>query len=225
MTKMGVRTDRWCRSDLPGLLVAGLAQAGCANHFAGFHIGMCIGTGWIAGRSAIEDLDRLPAPALNVAEVQALHDDTYAERDDLAAAESDRILRDLQTIMFAYDVMVWKHGDRLKDALSKVRSLKTEAAELAAPHMHELVRLKETDAMLLAAEIMLEASLYRNESRMSHFREDYDFRDDANWLCWIDVHEEKGVPKLTKTPIPTPLCPIQSGARKSVRRVVTGAAD
>ena len=28
MTKMGVRTDRFCRSDVPGLLVARLAQAG-----------------------------------------------------------------------------------------------------------------------------------------------------------------------------------------------------
>lgn len=29
----------------PGLLAAGLAQAGCANHFAGFHIGLCVGNG------------------------------------------------------------------------------------------------------------------------------------------------------------------------------------
>ena len=34
-----------------GCLSAGLAQAGCANHFAGFHIGLCVGNGWIAGRS------------------------------------------------------------------------------------------------------------------------------------------------------------------------------
>jgi hypothetical protein len=39
MTKMGIRTGADCRSDVPGLLSAGLAQAGCANHFAGFHIG------------------------------------------------------------------------------------------------------------------------------------------------------------------------------------------
>src|SRR5437763_15617058 len=61
MTKMAIRTGADCRSDVPGLLAAGLAQAGCANHFAGFHIGLCVGNGWIAGRSAIEDLDRLPA--------------------------------------------------------------------------------------------------------------------------------------------------------------------
>jgi succinate dehydrogenase/fumarate reductase flavoprotein subunit len=62
MTKMGVRTGPDCRSDVPGLLAAGLAQAGAANHFAGFHIGLCVGNGWVAGQSAVEDLDRVPAP-------------------------------------------------------------------------------------------------------------------------------------------------------------------
>ena len=79
---------------------------------------------------------------------------------------------------------------------------------LAAPHTHELVRLKETEAMLLAAEIILTTSLMRTESRLSHFREDCDLRDDANWLCWIDVAEENGAPALTRTRIPTPIHPI-----------------
>ena len=78
MTKMGIRTGPDCRSDVPGLLAAGLAQAGCANHFAGFHIGLCVGNGWIAGRSAIEDLDRLPTAKLDAAEVRALHDEANA---------------------------------------------------------------------------------------------------------------------------------------------------
>ena len=59
-----------------GAVSAGLAQAGCANHFAGFHIGLCVGNGWIAGKSAIEDLDRLPTPSLDAAEVRALHAET-----------------------------------------------------------------------------------------------------------------------------------------------------
>src|SRR4051812_48764078 len=32
MTKGGIRTDAACRSDVPGLLAAGLAQAGACNH-------------------------------------------------------------------------------------------------------------------------------------------------------------------------------------------------
>jgi nicotinate-nucleotide pyrophosphorylase (carboxylating) len=67
------------------------------------------------------------------------------------------------------------------------------------------VRIKESEAMVLAAEIIFRASLMREESRMSHFREDFDFRDDENWLAWIDVADSPGGPVLTKTPIPTPI--------------------
>jgi len=208
MTKMGIRTGPDARSDVPGLLAAGLAQAGCANHFAGFHIGLCVGNGWIAGRSAIEDLDRRPAQTLDARQIERLFDDTLRPLNAAAAAESDAILRDLQATMFAYDVGILKHADRLREALRDVDALAERFRALAAPHTHELVRLKETDAMLLAARIILNASLYRTESRLSHFRDDCPQRDDANWLVWVDVSDDGGAPQFTKTPVPTPLCPV-----------------
>ena len=94
------------------------------------------------------------------------------------------------------------------EAREKIEGLMGEIKALRAADTHELVRLKETEAMLLAAELMLRASLERTESRMSHFREDYDFRDDENWLAWIDITEENGAPVLKKTPIPTPIHPL-----------------
>jgi succinate dehydrogenase/fumarate reductase flavoprotein subunit len=206
MTKMGLRTGADCRSDVPGLLAAGLAQAGAANHFAGFHIGLCVGNGWIAGRSAVEDLDSAPVPKVDPAAVQTLYDETMQSLKPDAKAESDRILRDLQQIMFAYDVGILKEASRLQQALDKVTVLAGQAEDIAAPHVHELVRLKETEAMLLAAKLILSASLVRTESRLSHFREDYDQRDDANWLCWVDVTDTGGSPAFSKTPIPTPYC-------------------
>jgi succinate dehydrogenase/fumarate reductase flavoprotein subunit len=210
MTKMGVRTGPDCRSDIPGLLAAGLAQAGCANHFAGFHIGLCVGNGWVAGRSAAEDLDSTPAPSINAQAVRTLFDEAMQPLNSAAQAESDRILRDLQQIMFAYDVGILKRADRLQLALEKVSTLSERAREIAAPHVHELVRLKETEAMLLAAQLILGASLYRTESRLSHFREDYEQRDDANWLCWVDVTEKDGAPEFHKTPVPLPYCSVDA---------------
>lgn len=206
MTKMGIRTAPDCRSDIPGLLAAGLAQGGCANHFAGFHIGLCIGNGWIAGRSAVEDMDSASAPGVDPKTVQMLHDETLRPLSDGAEAESDRILRDLQQIMFAYDVGILKRADRLELALEKILMLAARTEEIAAPHVHELVRLKETEAMLLAARLILGASLYRTESRLSHFREDHEQRDDGNWLCWVDLTERGGTPAFRKTPVPTPYC-------------------
>ncbi|MPZ59164.1 MAG: FAD-binding protein [Rhizobiales bacterium] len=225
MTKMGIRTGPDCRSDVPGLLAAGLAQAGCANHFAGFHIGLCVGNGWIAGRSAIEDLDRHNALALDAAEVRALRDEMRQPLRSSAQAESDRILRDLQTLMFAYDIGILKHADRLESGMAKIDALSDEFANIAAPHTHELVRLKETEAMLLAARFILGASLERTESRLSHFREDFEVRDDANWLVWVDIAEGKDGPELTRTPIPTPLCDVTPVRRptRAIRRAVGGS--
>jgi succinate dehydrogenase/fumarate reductase flavoprotein subunit len=226
MTKMGIRTGPDCRSDVPGLLAAGLAQSGCANHFAGFHIGLCIGNGWIAGRSAIEDLDRLPPAKLDAAEVHALYAETKAPLRQTATAESDRILRDLQTIMFSYDVGILKHSDRLQRAFDRVSRLAEEFNEIAAPHTHELVRLKETEAMLVAARLILGASLFRTESRLSHFRDDFQTRDDANWLVWVDVAESGNGPAFAKTPVPTPYCsvvlPRRKPSRLAARRAVEG---
>jgi succinate dehydrogenase/fumarate reductase flavoprotein subunit len=217
MTKMGIRTGPDCRSDVPGLLAAGLAQAGCANHFAGFHIGLCVGNGWIAGRSAIEDLDRLPPPRLDPVEVRLMHEDVVRPVDELAKAESDLILRELQTIMFAYNIGILKRADRLEQARVAVDALVDKFNALAAPHIHELVRLKETEAMLLAARFILGASLVRTESRLSHFREDYEARDDDNWLVWVDIAEKGRGPEFTRTPIPAPLCSATLVTRRPTR--------
>ena len=224
MTKGGIATDPACRSSVPGLLAAGLAQAGACNHFAGFHIGMCIGTGWIAGISAIEDMQSLPAAKLDSAEVHALHDETFRERDDKAVEKSDEVLKSLQQLMFAYDVSVWKRADRLEAAQKRLEEINSEFATISAPHTHELVRLKETEAMLLAADLILKTSLMRTESRMSHFREDHDQRDDANWLQWIDISDERGTPRFTKTPIPTPILSAAEAVQRAVKREVRGAA-
>ncbi len=227
MTKMGIATGPDCRSDVPGLLAAGLAQAGCANHFAGFHIGLGIGNGWVSGRSAVEDLDRLSAAKLDLAEIELLHDEALRPIKPAAAEESDRILRDLQAIMFAYDIGILKHADRLGEACRKVERLCEQFSAIAAPHVHELVRLKETEAMLLAARFILGASLYRTESRLSHFREDFTARDDAHWLVWVDIEPDEGAdaPSFHTTPIPTPLCPVTASAVRPNRlkqRAVAG---
>jgi succinate dehydrogenase/fumarate reductase flavoprotein subunit len=227
MTKMGVKTGPDCRSDIPGLLAAGLAQAGCANHFAGFHIGLCVGNGWIAGRSAVEDLDRLPEAALDPHQVAMLHAETMQPLKPAAQAESDRILRDLQQIMFAYDVGILKRADRLQRATAQVETLAIEFAAIAAPHVHELVRLKETEAMLMAARMIFGASLMRTETRLSHFREDYEARDDRNWLAWIDVCDRDGKTAFERTPVPTPLCSVEPVRRPTrlKQRAAVGGAD
>src|SRR5262249_13125527 len=120
---------------------------------------------------------------------------------------------------------------RLQQALRTVESLDQQFGELKAPHTHELVRLKETEAMLLAARFILGASLFRTESRLSHFRDDFPQRDDANWVVWADIIPGAILgakePELRRTPIPTPLCPVLARpvrpSRLSQRRAIAGS--
>ena len=188
MTKMAIRTGPDCRSDVPGLLAAGLAQSGCANHFAGFHIGLGIGNGWVAGRSAVEDLDRLAR-----AEVSTLpRSKRSTTRPCSRFVPPPRPSRTASCAICRRSCSPTISASSnaptgLQAAYGKIERLAEDFRELAAPHVHELVRLKETEAMLLAARFILGASLYRTETRLSHFREDFTDRDDANWLVWVDV--------------------------------------
>ena len=55
---------------------------------------------------------------------------------------------------------------------------------------------------------MLGASLFRTESRLSHFREEYAARDDGAWLVWVDVEGGNGRhPDVQKDPDPDAAMP------------------
>jgi succinate dehydrogenase/fumarate reductase flavoprotein subunit len=56
--------------------------------------------------------------------------------------------------------------------------------------------------MVLNAEMILRASLFRTESRGQHYREDYPRRDDPEWLVWVKLEENEDGMKLSKVPIP-----------------------
>jgi succinate dehydrogenase/fumarate reductase flavoprotein subunit len=56
--------------------------------------------------------------------------------------------------------------------------------------------------MVLNAEMILRASLFRTESRSQHYREDYPRRDDPTWLAWVKLKQEQDKMKALKEPIP-----------------------
>ena len=71
--------------------------------------------------------------------------------------------------------------------------------------------------MVETARLMLEASLLRRESRMSHMREDYPDRDDESWLKWILIDKGRAGPRLWTEPIKTPLVPPPAGEVRAGR--------
>jgi len=69
--------------------------------------------------------------------------------------------------------------------------------------------------MLDTAEMMVEASILRKESRRHMFiREDFPKRDDRNWLKHINIQRDDGRMRLVTTPVAFPYVkPDESGLR------------
>jgi succinate dehydrogenase/fumarate reductase flavoprotein subunit len=114
----------------------------------------------------------------------------------------------LQNTLAPYFVLYIKHGDRLQTALNTVEYLRDQIVpKLYARDDHELRLCHETRNMVTSAEMKLRSSLFRTESRGTHYREDFPGRDDARWLAWVRLKEVDGVMTAFKEPIPAEWCP------------------
>jgi succinate dehydrogenase/fumarate reductase flavoprotein subunit len=109
----------------------------------------------------------------------------------------------LQNTMMPYFISYIKKADRLEAALTTIEFIQVHLLPmLFARDPHELRLAHETINMVLSGN-ELRSALFRTESRGNHYREDYPYRDDLNWLAWIKIKEEQGKMKLIKVPVPT----------------------
>jgi succinate dehydrogenase/fumarate reductase flavoprotein subunit len=110
----------------------------------------------------------------------------------------------LLSTMAPYYILFFKDRPRLEGALENIRFMRKHIApRLKAKDNHELRLAHEMENMALNAEMKLRASLFRKESRGSHYRMDFPARDDKNWLAWILIkRNEADEMVLTKHPVP-----------------------
>ncbi len=199
--------DVYGRSNIPGLWAAGDALCSMQNGsgYAGFGCS-CAGSavqGARAGKAAAEFAAGRPAP---VVDTPLLETHCNAMLDPLSRPRGFSpawVTRVLQGIMFPYYVMYVKEKSRLEAALGQIMYLQhAYAGRLKARDPHDLRCAHETRNMLLNAEMKLRAGLAREESRGTHYREDFPYRDDSNWQCWVKLVEKDGEMTAVKHPIP-----------------------
>jgi succinate dehydrogenase/fumarate reductase flavoprotein subunit len=203
-------------SGVPGLWAAGdsLASMLCGASYAG--VGFSSSGSAVQGARAAEGAALFAAgtgvPALADAELAAAREAMLAPRKLTNGFSPSWVTQNLQNIMFPYYVLYVKHPDRLQPALSQIMFLQEHMVPLlVASDAHELKLAHETKNMLLNAEMKLRASLYRTESRGTHYREDYPARDDNNWLAWVLLQRgADGSMALSKKDVPAAWRPQES---------------
>jgi L-aspartate oxidase len=173
----GVRTDLWGRSDVPGLYATG--EAACS----GVH-----GANRLASNSLLEGLvfSRRIAAVLP-AELRPWSEPAVDTRTAGLVAGSLR--SELQETMSA-EAGVLRTATGLGDAAAALDKLAGVAAETVD------LESWETTNLLTISTALTDAAALREETRGSHWREDFPERDDSRFAGHFDVTMRDGVTEL-----------------------------
>jgi succinate dehydrogenase/fumarate reductase flavoprotein subunit len=201
-------TDYSCAADgVPGLYAAGdaLGSMLCGSLYPGrgfSSYGSAI-QGRRAARSAVEFLSSNPAGNAQLQGVDEAVQRMWAPRENERGYSPEWITATLQNTMTPFHVLYIKERRRLDGALASIEFLREHCVpQMIARDGHELRMAHEVKNMLLNAEMKLRAGLFREESRGTHFREDFPARNDDEWFCWVTVQDNNGDMSLGKHHLP-----------------------
>ena len=199
--------DTKCATCIPGLFAAGEScgtrYVGAVHTARGFGLTASAVTGARAGKNAAGYALGTDGPVPDREEIESVKRTIFGPLERKGGFSPRWVTQLLHNTMVPYFILHIKHRDRLQAALTLVEFLRDHLVpQLIAGNDHELRLAHETKNMVLNAEMMLRASLFRTESRGQHYREDYPHRDDPEWLAWTKIKEEDGKMKAIKEPVP-----------------------
>lgn len=203
--RTGIVTDARCAAEgVHGLYVAGMAKSFDPVALTGWSIARCIWSGYTAGYYASHHSLNAARSRLNKHEIDACIESLFLPVRRKKGISPDRVDLKIQKALFSKDTLIVQSEGKLKEALHKIEEIKRrDVVSLRARDLHELVKVKETETMVLGAQMALRAALMRKETRPNIFyREDYPLTDNHEWLQWILVKKEEEGMELTTRPIP-----------------------
>ena len=193
----GVKTDLWGRTSLPGLYTAGeTAATGVhgANRLAGnalleglvfgARVGQAMMKDAPAGKRKSAALPGSPAPLPDnslVTEKKATKNGAPKSR-----SEACELRAEVREIMWR-GASVMRNGKELADAINQLQAIELTKSEKRGRCSYELRNLH---ALAL---VVTRAALARQESRGSHYRSDFAFRNDEDFAKHSAIQKGKGV--------------------------------
>ncbi len=196
-----------CVSAVPGLYAAGNScgtmASGAAYAGGGFGSNHAMVTGTRSGIAAAEYALKVKNSSLAEAELKRVKDIVCAPVQRTGGFSPGWVIQIIQSVTIPYFYLHVKHEKRLQAAITIIDFVNNHLAPLLmAKDAHEWRLAQETRNLALIAEMRLRSSLFRTESRGSHFREDFPRRDDPKWLAWVKVRSEDGQMAPSKVPVP-----------------------
>lgn len=203
----GIRTDAFGATSLPGLYAIGESAGGChgSNRLANNAFTECYVFGKRAGEHAaahgqVLAQGRVAPEVLVQAQLHRLEQRT---RNASGTHDLKAVRRELRQCLWD-QVGVIRTAEGLERGLETIRSLAEAADACLGDRPATMVKCLELDNLLLTSEAIALSAVYRQESRGTHYREDFPDRNDADWRCNVLVSQRAdGSLQPRKSPVVT----------------------
>jgi succinate dehydrogenase / fumarate reductase flavoprotein subunit len=204
----GIDVDKDCASIVEGFYAAG--ECACvsvhgANRLGGNSLLDTVVFGKIAGKKVSEYVNGADFSSgsetvlLDAALAFKNRVEVWKNRD---SGEKFYVLMNRLKALMNEKVGLFRNKDELSQCLDTIQELREayEHVYISGPCLRfsqELVNIIEYESMLDLAEVITLGALNREETRGSHYRLDFEKRDDANWLKHTLITWKEGKPHIS----------------------------
>lgn len=203
-TMGGIVIDESCRTSIRNLFAAGEVVGGIhgANRMGGNALSEALVYGISAARAAVETLDSGQSPEEFELLARRKAEEIFISRWSTGVHSNAAALMELLRQSLWRDVGIVRSENSLKKALLVIDHIVRELGNERAGTPIELSRILECRNAALTGRSIALAAITREESRGSHYREDFAVENEA-WLKNIYVGLVEGLPNITRIlPIP-----------------------
>lgn len=201
----GVMVDRYCATNIPGLYAAGSVTRNPVQgiySLGGIATSSCNVMGYASAEQASFYSLKATKPEIDAQQVKELKEIAFSPMKRKAGKEADGLFYRLNESVVPAQFSMFKSAPRIIKTLSVLEKFQEESRQLMARDYHELVKVNEFINHLLNTELVFRAALERKESRQYHYREDYPYTDNMDWLKLIVLKRGKQGISLRYEPIP-----------------------
>ncbi len=191
-------------TSIPGLFASGVsANAGAGEVFAGVAQAACNVFGYRAGESAGQEALKRQEATISHTSIRQLFQDIKAPLRRDTNISATQVYHAIASKTLPHRYSLYKHKLRIMEALAELDRIEVEMLpRVSAADPHGLVKANTVRNYLQVSRLSQLASLERKESRSHHYREDYPYRDDINWLKWLIFKQGSGKITVRTDPIP-----------------------
>ncbi|MDP2727018.1 MAG: hypothetical protein Q8P59_05705, partial [Dehalococcoidia bacterium] len=211
-----------CQTNIPGLYAAGVAaQLSGSISSVVFEQAFANVSGYRAGENSAKTASRLEVPKLDERQIGRLQEQAFAPLRKKEGVSPDDIFKMAHQVVVPLENSMFKNEERINRVLSEVRRIaREEMPKISAGDAHDLVKANEARNFVSLAELVYCVARERKESRLNHWREDYPYRDDVDWLKWVIVRAGNTGPQIRIEPLPLERYPFQPPERARIPAAV-----